>query len=594
MGDGVPAMPRPRLHKLTIKNFRCIGSSPVVIELNDIVVLVGPNNVGKSTILRAYELVMLEGSGEAKLRLDEFPNGKITEGALPEIELETVVYEDSKPGAQWIRVEPSTGEMFVRERWTWNAANVAPKRVGFDATKGDWVQDGMPWGPGNIAQANRPKPHRVDAFADPSKQAEQVVELLGAALKEQVEAYKSLDSATGEVTEYQQLVQDIAAAQKRLLEASAPKIAEIEKQLTDHLQLVFPQYQVRFEPKHQEEVTFFQNGARLLVGPQDGHFSSIEFQGSGARRTLLWTALRIVAESADTTKGGKGKGTKGAKVGKPPEDASAPPRPNLLLLDEPEICLHPNAIRHACKVLYDLPKGGRWQVMVTTHSPAFIDISRDNTTIVRVERSSSGVVQTTTVFRPETVKLTDDDRQLLKLMNLYDPYVAEFFFGRKNIIVEGDTEYVAFKHVMNSKPTEFEGLHIIRARGKATIAALVKILNHFGSPYSVLHDSDRPTTSEDKKNPAWTTNDLIRQAIFNDARVSVPRRLVASVPNFDEAFLGCSLTREKPYTALSQLTSNAESAAKVEQLLKALIDHTSPLPTGASAWSTLEDLQAQL
>jgi len=37
---------RPRLHKLIIKNFRSIGADPVEIELDNIVVLVGPNNVG--------------------------------------------------------------------------------------------------------------------------------------------------------------------------------------------------------------------------------------------------------------------------------------------------------------------------------------------------------------------------------------------------------------------------------------------------------------------------------------------------------------------------------------------------------------------
>ncbi|UWE17167.1 ATP-binding protein [Herbaspirillum huttiense] len=42
-----PAVPRPRLHKLIIKNFRTVGPVPLEIELDEIVVLVGPNNVGK-------------------------------------------------------------------------------------------------------------------------------------------------------------------------------------------------------------------------------------------------------------------------------------------------------------------------------------------------------------------------------------------------------------------------------------------------------------------------------------------------------------------------------------------------------------------
>ena len=59
------ALESSKLKKLIIKNFRCIGNTPVEIELNDIVVLVGPNNVGKSTILRAYEVVMNHGSNDS-------------------------------------------------------------------------------------------------------------------------------------------------------------------------------------------------------------------------------------------------------------------------------------------------------------------------------------------------------------------------------------------------------------------------------------------------------------------------------------------------------------------------------------------------
>ena len=92
-----PATPRPRLHKLIIKNFRAIGNAPVEIELDEIVVLVGPNNVGKSSILRAYEVVMKQGSSEGKLQIDDFPNGVVDPNALPEIELQTIVF-DNAPG----------------------------------------------------------------------------------------------------------------------------------------------------------------------------------------------------------------------------------------------------------------------------------------------------------------------------------------------------------------------------------------------------------------------------------------------------------------------------------------------------------------
>lgn len=40
----IEEMPKPRLKKFIVKNFSCIGDTPVEIDLNDIVVLVGANN----------------------------------------------------------------------------------------------------------------------------------------------------------------------------------------------------------------------------------------------------------------------------------------------------------------------------------------------------------------------------------------------------------------------------------------------------------------------------------------------------------------------------------------------------------------------
>jgi putative ATP-dependent endonuclease of OLD family len=268
------------------------------------------------------------------------------------------------------------------------------------------------------------------------------------------------------------------------------------------------------------------------------------------------------------------------------------------MIDEPELCLHPNAIRDACRVLYDLAERPGWQIMVTTHSPVFIDLSRDNTSIVRVERQAGGKVNGTTLFRPERSSLSNDDKENLKLLNIYDPYVAEFFFGGRIIVVEGDTEYSAFKYVANLKPDGLENLHIIRARGKVTIASLAKILNHFGASYSILHDADTPTIFvKDKKtgqpkpmtNSAWTNNQKILDAV-NAAPSTAKIRLVASISNFETAYFGQALNSEKPYTAVQRLKDDGDHFKIVYDLLLALIDHNNPLPTGATAWSELQQL----
>jgi putative ATP-dependent endonuclease of OLD family len=272
-----------------------------------------------------------------------------------------------------------------------------------------------------------------------------------------------------------------------------------------------------FDAKPEDELDkaliLFKSNPQLLMGPENGYLSTIGRQGSGARRTLLWTAIRLLAET------GKKK------------DSSQ--RPHILLLDEPEICLHPSAVREACDLLYGLPAlTGNWQVMVTTHSPCFVDFARDHTSIVPVERRNDGQITGTTIFRPSKAEFGGPDRERLKLLNLCDPYVAEFFFGGKSILVEGDTEYTAFKHLIGLFPKKYEAIHVVRARGKATLVSLCKILNQFGAPYSVLHDSDRPTYQKDGKdhaNPAWPHNESIR---IEMAKASAATRLLASLPNF--------------------------------------------------------------
>lgn len=132
-----------KLKRLIVKNFRCIGESPVEIDLDDIVVLVGANNAGKSTILRAYKVVMEHES----LTTADFPCEIVDANKLPEIELQTYIDEETrdKPGEQWLHHETETGRHYVRERWTWSSPNLAPVRQGRVAASEEWSAK-VPWG----------------------------------------------------------------------------------------------------------------------------------------------------------------------------------------------------------------------------------------------------------------------------------------------------------------------------------------------------------------------------------------------------------------------------------------------------------------
>jgi len=569
------AGPRPRLVKLLVRNFRSIGPEGVSIDLDDIVVLVGPNNVGKSSILKAYEIVMADGSKEGKLELHDFPNGKIDENNLPQIELHTIVY-DNGPGEEWIGTT-SSGEKLVKERWTWTSPGT-PIRRGFNVSLNRWANDEdsekVPWGAATFANTRRPQTHRVDAFDSPDEQAKKIIDLLMMAINDRVKIHQA--GKANPESDFSKLLSEIARLQRQIVAESEHQINEIQSNLNGYIGRVFPGHKVILDAKPEDDldkaISLFKANPQLLMGPDGGYLSDIGNQGSGARRTLMWTAIRLLAETGKNAQN---------------------QRPHVLLLDEPEICLHPIAIREACELLYSLPGlTGNWQIVLTTHSPCFIDFSRDHTSIVRVTRSSEGRVTGTTIYRPSNAKFDEGDRECLKLLNACDPYVAEFFFGGRTIVVEGDTEYSAFRQVMALFPERFRDVHIIRARGKATIISLCKILNQFGAPYAVLHDSDRPIyvrkNGQTAKNPAWAHNESIRmQVAFSPKTV----RVLASLPNFEEAYCGVALDGDKPYNVAKLLSSNTELQESIAQLLECLVDFSKTPPSGCMQWTAIEELE---
>jgi hypothetical protein len=121
-----------KMCRMTVRNYRGIGSRPVIVDLDSIFVFVRPNNTGKSAILRAYEIAMLDGSKAGHLDKDDFPNANIDPENLPTIELETEVI-GNPPAKKWIINDG--GKRTVRERWVWTQAGQG-KRQGAVAKTG--------------------------------------------------------------------------------------------------------------------------------------------------------------------------------------------------------------------------------------------------------------------------------------------------------------------------------------------------------------------------------------------------------------------------------------------------------------------------
>jgi hypothetical protein len=187
------------------------------------------------------------------------------------------------------------------------------------------------------------------------------------------------------------------------------------------------------------------------------------------------------------------------------------------------------------------------------------------------------------VYRSDNVQFSEDERSNLKSLLAFDATVAEMFFGSRVVIVEGDTEFAGFTEVMNDDlgafPFDNRPL-ILRARGKATIPTLVKMLNHFKLDFAVLHDIDPPKTSGGaRRNSAYSVNTTIVESIATartEGRNVVHR---CSCPNFEQQH-GMELPdKDKPFATWKAVQDSADIRASVRSVLDAL---AVPSPTNGT------------
>ncbi len=160
----------------------------------------------------------------------------------------------------------------------------------------------------------------------------------------------------------------------------------------------------------------------------------------------------------------------------------------ILLIEEPEVYLHPHTRRFFYQLLKSIAEQGN-QVFYTTHSVEFVDLSNfDYVTVVRKD-STTG----TKVFQPLGLSIQKNTREELKLLTEFDYRRNELFFARKVLLVEGPTEKYSLPYAFNLFNVDINerGISIVDSGGKENIPFFIKIISAFGIPFVVLHDEDR-------------------------------------------------------------------------------------------------------
>ncbi|QIQ20243.1 ATP-dependent nuclease [Zophobihabitans entericus] len=525
-----------KLAALLISNFKGI-SDEVTILMDNIVVLIGPNNCCKSTILDAYEAYVSMGSA---LSIEYFHNQDSSNTILITGVFVDITEEDQKTiGQEWVLANDPNFGTCAKFQVRWEAPNEKGQKYSFSKDTNDWKKGGA-GGWDTLLQSRLPTPIRINPNDDYDSLEKIVKDLVSKKVSEKL---KNDNSKLANIIEK---IEDLAQEVKVELSGN---ISQVNEKIQSELNKVFSGISVSFDCGVGKLKTedIIKDGSKFNI-QSNGCSTSLSSQGSGVQRAFLWSAINALCSENLFIQSKK---------------LISSDKPKILLIDEPEINLHPAVIKAARKAIYALAEVDGWQIICTTHSPIFIDLAQNHTTLIKVSNSPDKIYY----FQTDKANFTDDEKDNLKMLNRCCPTVNEFFFYQKSILVEGDTEYLAYQYLID-KLSLNDSHCVINCRGKANIPSFIKIFNQFKATAIAIHDLDSEYDKSGRKNPMRTININIREAADQtEGRVQT----VVHYPDFEGFYFNESISKDKPYNLMKHLNSDHfEESPKYELLRNAL------------------------
>jgi predicted ATP-dependent endonuclease of OLD family len=197
-------------------------------------------------------------------------------------------------------------------------------------------------------------------------------------------------------------------------------------------------------------------------------------------------------------------------------------RGSVLLIEEPELFLRPQAQRYLYRLLHGLARHGN-QVIYSTHAPAFLNVARlEELAFVRYDKRRG-----THVYQPGPLPWRDE---AFELINEFDAERAELLLARGAVLVEGRTEKLTFPLVFRAlgHDVDQESISIVECGGKSRIPLFAKVCELCHIPFVAVHDRDTRPSGRPPIPAERQLNQLI-------ARTAGRERVVVLDPDFEGA-----------------------------------------------------------
>ena len=534
-----------KISKITVHKFRSIRYT--TFEPKDYTVLVGPNNHGKSNVLRA----LLFFFDKIKLTGDDFLREE----------------EGNQEPEMWVEVEYSNlSDVEVAElpsEYLLEGNRLRIKRTASirdlkSVARGYMIKDGLEvisendfFGAKGVGKAKLGDVVFIPAVRDVKDELKPQGSTALAGLVKQI-----ISPRISETDAYTKLVESTEALERAIRGgASVPtrdrrtysNLAEIEQTLIEELKDDSYDVKIQLTPIEPSEIV--KQGASFLLKREGEPEGPPESKGHGIQRTLLVGLLRILAEAERMSRVSSSAGPKRVF------------RPNftLILFEEPEIFQHPPRQIRLFNDLSLLSKTPGLQVIATSHSNLFFDPDAGPCSITIVRKSPTTRVLS---ISADTKKLLEDaeDRNLFDLVTWLNADRSCMFFCDRVLLVEGATEKLTIPYLAAKYDGWLDGTHVLDCGFKTNIKYFMAICRDLSIPHVVLHDSD-----EDRQ-----PGDPIREenGIIEGYRNGLTQSINLVRPKFEDYFnIPNGPNRKKPLEALRFFQANDIRREKLVEIL---------------------------
>lgn len=226
----------------------------------------------------------------------------------------------------------------------------------------------------------------------------------------------------------------------------------------------------------------------------------------------------------------------------------------ILVIDEPEANLHPLAQRWLASQLDELSTTPGLQIVITTHSPHFVDLSKpenlvlvskdaDDTT--RVTQKSQNALHAYLLERGADPERTQPDTIGPFYAASATTEIVSGLFSRRCVLVEGLTESLALPELLKLVDLDVlrEGIAIVSVEGIGNIAKWHRLYTALGVGCYCIFDTDADAKPKDRDNLTAKRRDIMTALAYQAERgepdqqssdaLFIENRYATLAPNFE-------------------------------------------------------------